>query len=234
MRCAPLALLLTILAATACSSQPVRERGWVGGELILVSAQDTWFEVTEPPALRPNRVVGLPVNVGMGAGLLVADPGDGTPLAAAGLERGDLLLRRDGAPVGDALEFREDMEGRATGDTVQLELFRDGRVLETVVTVGKESYRSYGFVRIGLGLSSTIDIWPFDDGINLLNLVVIAWDDHRHELGGAAGTYLRRTFPDAEVALPSQETFTFRVVPLGVGRMHRVLTQTPAPAEPAE
>jgi membrane-associated protease RseP (regulator of RpoE activity) len=231
-----LPLVLVLLAAACASDQKERlhNRGWVGGTFELVDAGGSWWHSAQPPALRRGRLYGLPPEAGVEQGLLVLDRGDDTPLAAAGLRPGDLVLRLDGEAVDDPLDFRERIEEREPGSSATIEFWRDGELLTSEAAVGTETFHRYGYLGLGLSLSSAIDIWPFDDGIDLLSLVVIKWDDHRAELGGVEGAYLRSALPDAEIDAPRQEGFVFRVIPITIGSGCEVREQTASVAESAD
>lgn len=231
----PLIGLLLSLAglAAGCSSGPKasHHRGWVGGEFMPVRADYGWLITGEGPAMFRNALVGLPDDSGVEAGLLVTDAGDDTPLAGAGIRRGDLLLRLDGEGVGDPLEFRESIEDLVPGSTSTLAFWREGETHETEIGVGTETFQNWGRLGIGLALSSTIDIWPFDDGIDILSLLQLKWDDDRVDLHGPESGYLQSAYPDEHASVPMQEQFTFRLIVIGVSKGKRVQSQEAAPAE---
>jgi membrane-associated protease RseP (regulator of RpoE activity) len=220
-----LVLAPLVLCAACASSEPEPSvRGWLGGTYEPVVASS--FPVGEGPWLDAHRTVGVPAVAEADRGALVAFAGAGSPLAQAGVRPGDLLLSVDGTAVGDADDVREVVEAKEPGSTAALRYLRDGAVHESTAVVGRETWRRQGTVRIGLSLGTTIDLWPFDDGINLLGLVV-ARPLHGTDPAGPAGTYLRGAYPGRGVPhgpLRGWETFLLVV---GGGAQDVVVEQTP-------
>jgi S1-C subfamily serine protease len=60
------------------------------------------------------------------SGGLVSRVRAGSPAAASGIERGDIITRVDGHPVRSAREFYEILERGTVGQPLRLTLFRDG------------------------------------------------------------------------------------------------------------
>jgi serine protease Do len=76
---------------------------------------------------------------GLGArtGILVGDVNAGTPAAAAGVHRGDIILKLDGKPIKEIGPFRNRIAMMAPGSSVDLTVLRDGREQSLTVTIGK-------------------------------------------------------------------------------------------------
>jgi hypothetical protein len=134
-------MLLLLLLAAACSAP--RTRGWIGGAY--------------------RRVDGL--------GLLVVEAPAGTPVADAGLRRGDVVTALDGAPAARPDRFRRAIGARAPGADATLTYWRAGATEDSRVRVGEATVRRVRTLRLGLGVSTRLDLWPFDDGIDVLGLV---------------------------------------------------------------
>jgi serine protease Do len=88
--------------------------------------QATWFgiwlqELT--PALRDA------MGSDQATGVLVSTVFEGTPAAAAGVQRGDILTSLDGSPVHSRREFYEISRSITTGDRARVSLDRSGRKL---------------------------------------------------------------------------------------------------------
>jgi len=93
-------------------------RPWMGG-----SFQDVTADIAESLGFdRPQ-------------GVLIADMHPKSPLIAAGLRRGDVILSVDGKPVGDAQELQYRLATHSVGDVAKLTYSRDHRTRETEVTL---------------------------------------------------------------------------------------------------
>ncbi len=95
--------------------------------------------------------------------------------------------------------------------------------------MGRETYENRLSVGLGLFLAPVIDLWPFDDGINVLGLIVLGANPDRHEAHSAETAYFRKSLgADAPLA-PEQETVILRVIPLSLGVGKRVLARDATP-----
>lgn len=72
-----------------------------------------------------------------GRGVLVIEPMEGTPAAAAGLRGGDIVTKVDGKPVSTAQELRFRVADKRPGAMVKLEVFREGETLNIDVAVAE-------------------------------------------------------------------------------------------------
>jgi serine protease Do len=86
-------------------------RGWLG-----VSIQDLDQELVRAFKLQPNT-----------AGVLISDLTAGGPAERAGLKRGDVIQKINGAPVLSTGELRNAIAAAGTGVEVKLEILRDGK-----------------------------------------------------------------------------------------------------------
>ncbi len=74
--------------------------------------------------------------VSEGAKVLVAEVVPGGPADAAGVRAGDRVLAFAGAPVASAEDLAAAVGKRAAGESVRVELIRDGRLLELAIVLG--------------------------------------------------------------------------------------------------
>lgn len=71
------------------------------------------------------------------AGILVSKVEAGSPAESAGLKVGDIVTAIDGEKVGNSWEATAKIRKHDQGDTVALEVFRDGRSLDLSATVAE-------------------------------------------------------------------------------------------------
>jgi membrane-associated protease RseP (regulator of RpoE activity) len=215
-----------LLLGACAGPRPVLERGWVGGEMRPVRSDGGWL-LPDGPALFTEFLIGMPDDVEADAGLLVVRAHPDTPLALAGIVPGDLLLRANGKELSTAEDLARAAEEVVPGETMQIDVRRraGGPVEHVMLAVGRESYRDQGTLSIGLVLSGRLDLWPFDDGIDVFGLITIATYDQRYQLASVEGDYLGGLDPEVEVSMPPQERFVFRVIPIGVGSQKVLVSQ---------
>lgn len=75
------------------------------------------------------------------AGYRLASVFAGSPAAAAGLQKGDLLVRFGDYPVSDLATFTTALRAYAPGDLVEVGIVRDGRQLRFTVALGDRAQR---------------------------------------------------------------------------------------------
>lgn len=222
----PLHLAAPILLLAACAGGPATvERGWIGGRYVDVVARESSLLAADPGVRADGSVVGMPAAAGQSGGALVTEDIPGTPLHAAGLRAGDLVLSTGDRTVLGAEDLRDAAESAAPGVRVPIRYWRSGEMRESSVVAGRETLESSGSVTVGLQFGLVLDLWPFDDGINVLNLLRIRRDASRADLDGARNDYLRAAGVAPEMKGPMQESWEFFIVPLGFAKGKRVLRQ---------
>ncbi len=70
-------------------------------------------------------------------GALVAEVSKGTPADKAGIERGDVITKFDGKPVGDSRDLSRIVAATPVGKMVNVDLIRDGKAIERAVKIGE-------------------------------------------------------------------------------------------------
>lgn len=95
------------------------QRGWLG-----VQIQPVTEEIAESVGLEEAR------------GAIVADLMDTGPAGDAGIEPGDIVLSVDEAPVDDARDLARRIGGMAPGETVSIQVWRDGEAVELELELG--------------------------------------------------------------------------------------------------
>ncbi|HET9949463.1 MAG TPA: trypsin-like peptidase domain-containing protein [Longimicrobiales bacterium] len=108
------------------------------------------------------------------SGALVQSAEEGSPAAAAGIRRGDVILSLDGEEVVGAGDLQQEVAEREPGTRVTLEIMRDGRRQEVEVELGE----------MELALGQPPEQPPEEDAIERIGLALGALTpERRSELG---------------------------------------------------
>ena len=114
---------LCLLAPVAVGAQAPLEMGWLG---VSIS------EVNEELAERLGSIFGPAA----GTGVQVADVLKGGPAEAAGLERGDVIVRVDAQPIWDVRQLQRVVRAQPISTRVVLSVLRGTSRVSVPVTVG--------------------------------------------------------------------------------------------------
>jgi serine protease Do len=95
------------------------DRGWLGVQIQPVSDE-----------------VAAALGLDAAKGVLIAAVTGDTPAAAAGMERGDIVIRVDGAAVDAPRDLTRMIAGEAPGTEVRLSILRAGKPVDLTVTLG--------------------------------------------------------------------------------------------------
>ena len=166
-------VLLVGCATTHPKEEPVHEQGWIGGRYQLAkshfTASDWVFGVEAincfPPTLEHNWK----------AGILTDALGTNTPAFRAGLREGDLILEIARQPVTRLHDFWGVIRATPPGATLPVKSYREGKILDFDVTVGREKFRHQGTFMVGLpGYWPPPHPIPTRDAPNF-SLVALGW-----------------------------------------------------------
>lgn len=97
------------------------------GRVIVPWIGITYVELTEETA----RVFDLPAN----EGLMVSRAVPNGPAARAGIQRGDIITQVEGRQVTASGDLQRVIRGKNVGDTVTMQILRDGRTRQVIVTL---------------------------------------------------------------------------------------------------
>jgi hypothetical protein len=199
-----------LLMAGCCSNSSEKltlERGWIGGE--YKTAQR------------------MMVPKGQNSRVYVKQIYAGTPADSAGLKAGDLILTVNGQNVTRPKDFHSIVDASVPGSRASIQVWRDGESLELPVTVGRERYKQWHAISLGLHLSTQFDLWP-DPDFALAPLARYKTPDERVELHSPE-VILRRQAGDessqGETGARSDEGWDAWFLIFGVNAHKRILSQ---------
>jgi membrane-associated protease RseP (regulator of RpoE activity) len=172
-----IALAISLCGCASNKKQPqakkIYERPWIGGHFERVST---------PAAVKTNA------QHFAGHGVLITRVREQTPLAAAGLQEGDLLLAINGKNIRSETDLQAAIDHAASGP-LTFTVFRHGEISEKPVTPGIERFEKAHHVIIAIGLSANLnfDLYPNPD----FSLVALGFDSkgERLDLRDAAAKY---------------------------------------------
>jgi len=174
---ANLCLVSALCLAAGCGTpkeKPLQSRGWVGGQVTVVRDY-------------PKSMIPRPK-----AAILLTALATNTPAAVAGLREGDLILALDQRPVEKLRDFRRKIDSLVPGTSLPVTAWRDGKIVDCTVVVGRETYREGGnFTIFFPGIVGQWNLWPHGDypGLSLVALGYQRNDTHRLELGSVERQY---------------------------------------------
>lgn len=93
-------------------------------------------------------------------GVIVADVGQDTPAAKAGLKKGDVITEYNGQRVEGAIEFRRLVHETPAGRTAQLSVWRDGHAEKLTVQVGESPVPAGADSGFGPGAAGNFPNFP--------------------------------------------------------------------------
>jgi M6 family metalloprotease-like protein len=99
----------------------------------------TTISKASPVAVGRSGYLGVHVNPDGRGKLVVAEVGEDSPAARAGLRSGDLLLKIGGQALGSAEALRDQLQIRSPGEVLKLEVVREGKPLELTATLAATS-----------------------------------------------------------------------------------------------
>jgi membrane-associated protease RseP (regulator of RpoE activity) len=145
-------------------TKPIFERPWIGGK----------FETVATPASIRTNSAGYRKR-----GALVTKVHNDSPLAKAGLQEGDLILRVNGENVRFENDIRERID-RSQSQPVAFTVYRAGEISEKSITPGVERFQKLNMIIFGLGFRTKyeFDLWPNPD----FSLIALGYDVKRDRL----------------------------------------------------
>ncbi len=124
----------------------------VGFAIPVEQVRTTTRQILETGEAR-YPVIGAQVQTGSGddTGALISDVSSGTPADRAGLEAGDVITRIEGQPVLDGIELIVAIRTHQPGETIQVQVVRNGRERPRQHHVGFRGRLIRDVDRVGVG-----------------------------------------------------------------------------------
>jgi membrane-associated protease RseP (regulator of RpoE activity) len=123
------------------------------GYRTVEEAITTTISKASPLAVGQSGYLGVHVSADGRGKLVVAEVGDDSPAAKAGLRPGDILDKVGGQGLATPEALREQLQTRSPGEALKLEVMRDGKPLELTATLAATSRpMKMGTQRVGLGV----------------------------------------------------------------------------------
>ena len=130
--------VIGVNTAIATTGQSAQERGFLG----------VGFAVPSNRALAVARALiagddvrhpflGVEIATAADGGALVGRVQPGSPADEAGIQAGDIIVRLDDRPINDSSDLVSAVQSTEVGDTVELELVREGETTTARVTLGE-------------------------------------------------------------------------------------------------
>ena len=156
----------------------------------------------------------LALTVRLAGGCTVNVVGDGTPAALAGLQRGDVLLAVDGAPLSEPFELQQALSMKKPGESLTLQIERPGS------TPPAE-----------LSLTATLDVRPLE----LIRPEPLHVDEViPHPLSFLMSLTEKKGATSVESDSPSEKNWSIEQINEGIVECRLRLGQTAASSEPLE
>lgn len=182
-----------LVMLSACASEKMTyERGWVGGKYLesdtsLIDKLTANYFKTETGVIPilPDKI-----KERQSGALFVSRVYADTPVKHAGIREGDLIVAADNNPVEDLATFRRIVDQSKAGEKIAVSVYREGKIVELPVTVGKETYQKWGYFNVGFRLGTEFNPIPTPD-FNILHLLSYQTNDTRLQLHSPEYKYYR-------------------------------------------
>jgi membrane-associated protease RseP (regulator of RpoE activity) len=202
-------------------TKPIFERPWIGGKFETVAA---------PSAVRTNSV-GYRKR-----GALLTELSPNSPLAKAGLQEGDLVLRVNGENVRFENDIRKRVE-RSENNPLVVTIYRAGEISEKNVAPGVEKFQKFNAIAFGFAFRTNyeLDLFPNPD----FSLIALGYDvkNDRLDLDDVKSKYRKsleegQGKPDVEkewIGLRSDEGWSAWLGPIWWTQNKMIVSQQTAP-----
>ena len=110
-----------------------------GGSITRPYIGISMLDLTEEYYLWQNKIT---IPEGVDEGIAIVSVENNSPASKAGLKKGDIIVKIGEKDTKTLAEFRYELYKYEVGDTVELTLYRDGKMQKTKITLGKNQSQS--------------------------------------------------------------------------------------------
>jgi hypothetical protein len=139
-----------------------------------------------------------------------------------------LILELDHEKIANLAALRKKIDRAKPGSTLALRAYRDGKVQDYNVTVGRETFRDNGAFGLALFFDLPVPSFKFNPSFSLIALGLSSEADKRTELGSAEEIFRRENIKDHH---PSDTCWRAWAGPLFATRTREIRSQEIVPAE---
>ncbi len=218
-------LLFAVLIVTAgCASNPVRERGWLGGEYESYRPQVTVGGFQFPSDCPGEKDIARGT---LPCGVVAKAVYPGSPADLAGIKVGDLIYKVAGIPVEGTEQLFTEIRSAGPGEKLPLTIRRQSSDIEVAVTVGVERYQRWKRFEIGLLPNPKLDLVPTPD----YNWFGLSYLQHDRSVPELYSPVERLRASDSNYGKAKGNSWIFFLYPIGFGAIDIILEQKPYDAE---
>ncbi len=222
--------LLSFISIGCASKSIVHERGWIGGGYL--EANTSFFDKIRKNYFENNSgvVPALPdeVRKQQNGAVLVLKIYNNTPLAKSNIKEGDLIVKVNDTITDNIKAFRKEIDNSSPGSTIQLSIYRNGKIINRSITVGKEKYKKLKSFMVGFGFGTELDIIPNPD-FSIFSILSYKDNDNRLELHSPEFNYYKKTDIEKDQSSKEGESsfegWKLWLVFFGFGRNNEILVQ---------
>ena len=105
-----------------------------GGQISRPYIGISMIDLTEEYYLWQNRIT---IPEGVDEGIAVVSVEEGSPASAAGLKKGDIIVKLGEGDTRSLAEFRYELYKHEVGEKIEVTYYRNGKIQKTMITLGK-------------------------------------------------------------------------------------------------
>jgi hypothetical protein len=183
-----------VLSMGCASSKKIHQRGWVGGKYL--ESNPSFFKKICNNYFETNGEVipALPEEIKkrQSSAVFVSRVYENTPFMNAGIQEGDLIIAIDNQKIENPKSFRRIVDESKPGGIIIVSIYRDGKIKDLPVVVGREKYQKWHSFTLGFHLGTEFDPIPHPE-FDILHIARYKTNDTRLELNSPEYKYYRQS-----------------------------------------